>query len=192
MLTSHEEKEKNIHLFYSNLLGESLDREVTVRLEELNIPHLDLAELEVPFTEEEIWKTICSLPSNKAPGPDGFTGNFYKACWSVIKVDVMAAVSAVWGRKFGNFNLLNAFGISLLFQRMWIPLMSKISDRLVWFTPSLNLLQSSWQIGWLADLTIWSPPTKVHLLKVGLYRIISCLYSKQLDTSISRSKLECC
>jgi len=114
MLTSHEEKEKNIHLFYSNLLGESPDREVTVRLEELNIPHLDLAELEVPFTEEEIWKTICSLPSNKAPGPDGFTGNFYKACWSVIKVDVMAAVSAVWGRKFGNFNLLNSAYITLI------------------------------------------------------------------------------
>ena len=83
-------------------------------MEELNIPHLDLAELEVPFTEEEIWKTICSLPSNKAPGPDGFTGNFYKACWSVIKVDVMAAVSAVWGRKFGNFNLLNSAYITLI------------------------------------------------------------------------------
>ena len=78
MLTSHEDKENNIHLFYSQLLGVSLEREVTVNLEELNIPQADLADLEAPFSEEEVWKTICSLPSNKALGPDGFTGNFYK------------------------------------------------------------------------------------------------------------------
>lgn len=114
MLTSHEDKENNIHLFCSQLLGVSLDREVTVNLEELNIPQFDLADLEASFTEEEIWRTICSLPSNKAPGPDGFTGNFYKACLSIIKVDVMAAVSAIWSRKFGNFNLLNSAYITLI------------------------------------------------------------------------------
>ena len=114
MLTSHEEKENNIHHLYSHLLGESLDLEVTVNLEELNIPRFDMSDMETPFTEEEIWKTICSLPSNKAPGPGGFTGNFYKACWPLIKDDIMAAVSAVWSRKFGNFNLLNSAYITLI------------------------------------------------------------------------------
>jgi len=114
LLTSHEEKENNIHHLYSHLLGESLDLEVTVNLEELNIPRFDMSDLETPFTEEEIWKTICSLPSNKAPGPDNFTGNFYKACWPLIKDDIMAAVSAVWSRKFGNFNLLNSAYITLI------------------------------------------------------------------------------
>jgi len=117
MLTSHEDKENNIHLFYSQLLGVSLEREVTVNLEELNIPQADLADLEAPFSEEEVWKTICLLPSNKAPGPDGFTGNFYKACCPIIKVDVMAAVSAIWSRKFGNFNLLNSAYITLIPKR---------------------------------------------------------------------------
>jgi len=114
LLTSHEEKENNIHHLYSHLLGESLDLEVTVNLEELNIPRFDMSDMETPFTEEEIWKTICSLPSNKAPGPGGFTGNFYKACWPLIKDDIMAAVSAVWSRKFGNFNLLNSAYITLI------------------------------------------------------------------------------
>lgn len=102
VLTSHEEKEKNIYDFYSNLLGESLDREFTVNLEELNMPHLDLSELEAPFSEEEVWRTTSALPSDKALGPDGFTGNFYKACWPIIKVDVMATISAIWSRKLGN------------------------------------------------------------------------------------------
>jgi hypothetical protein len=38
------------------------------------------ATLGAPFSEGEVWKTICSLPSDKAPRQDGFTGNFYKAC----------------------------------------------------------------------------------------------------------------
>jgi hypothetical protein len=61
------------------------------------------AELEAPFLEEEVWRTINLLPANKAPGPDGFIANFYKACWQTIKVDVMAAVSAIWSRKIRKF-----------------------------------------------------------------------------------------
>jgi len=114
LLTKHKEKENNVFSFYNSLLGESPDREVTVNFEELNMPSFDLSELESPFSEEEVWKTICSLPSNKAPGPDGFTGKFYKVCWPIIKVDVMAAVSAVWSRKLCNFGVLNYAFITLL------------------------------------------------------------------------------
>ena len=71
------EKEQNVFNFYSNLLEECLDGEHAVNLEELNMPRSNLAELYAPFTEEEVWKTIRSLPSDKASGPDGFTGKFY-------------------------------------------------------------------------------------------------------------------
>ena len=71
MITDHEQKEKTIFDFYSNLLGVSLDREFTVNLEELATPRLNLEELDASFTEEEVWKTINSMPSDKAPGPDG-------------------------------------------------------------------------------------------------------------------------
>jgi mannosylglycoprotein endo-beta-mannosidase len=114
VLTSHEEKEENIFDFYNSLLGEAPDRDETINLEALAIPQHDLSELEAPFSEEEVWQTICLLPPDKAPGPDGFTGKFYKACWPVIKVDVMAAVSAIWCRRFGNFEQLNSAYITLL------------------------------------------------------------------------------
>ena len=95
-------------------MGESLDREVTINLDELAIPNFDLSELDAPFSEDEVWRTINSLPSDKAPGPDGFTGKFYKVCWPIIKVDLMAAISAIWSRKMGHLEMLNSAYITLL------------------------------------------------------------------------------
>lgn len=50
--------------------------------------------LEAPLEEEEIFAVVKALPTDKAPGPDGFTGRFYTACWSIIRGDLMRAVSA--------------------------------------------------------------------------------------------------
>jgi mannosylglycoprotein endo-beta-mannosidase len=86
----------------------------TVNLTEIGIDSHDLTDLELPFSEEEVWKTILQLPSNKAPGPDGFIGRFYKSCWPIIKDNIMAAVSAIWSRKFENFGILNSAYITLL------------------------------------------------------------------------------
>ena len=38
--------------------------------------------------EYDIRNAIWSLHANKAPGPDGFTINFYKAAWNIIKEDL--------------------------------------------------------------------------------------------------------
>src|SRR5207237_2686108 len=47
----------------------------------------NLEELSVDFTHEEIDKVIAKLPVDKAPGPDGFNGQFLKSCWHIIKAD---------------------------------------------------------------------------------------------------------
>jgi hypothetical protein len=57
---------------------------------------------------------IKRLPSDKAPGPDGFMSRFYKSCWPIIKQDVMAAISCVWARKFRNMRALNSAFITFL------------------------------------------------------------------------------
>eukprot|EP00253_Pinus_taeda_P021470 PITA_21470 len=41
---------------------------------------------------EEVEEAIRSMPNDKAPGPDGFTINFYKACWSIVKQEVWEVV----------------------------------------------------------------------------------------------------
>jgi hypothetical protein len=100
--------------FFHNLLGCLSDRAHTIELDHLQIPIHDLSSLESPFTEDEVWKTGLSLPSNKAPGRDGFTGKFYKSCWHIIKGDIMVAAMAVWNRNWGNLDLLNSAYIILL------------------------------------------------------------------------------
>jgi hypothetical protein len=66
------------------------------------------------FTEEEVWATIKALPSDKAPGPDGYTGRFYKVAWEVIKSDLMAAVSRLMQGDVSRLFLLNSAYVTLL------------------------------------------------------------------------------
>jgi hypothetical protein len=65
VLTKHEEKEEIIFDFYINLLGKSIDREVTVNQSELDMPNIVLTQSEATFLEEEVWKIINSLPFAK-------------------------------------------------------------------------------------------------------------------------------
>eukprot|EP00253_Pinus_taeda_P003585 PITA_03585 len=44
------------------------------------------------ITMEEVEEAVRSMPSDKAPGPDGFTINFYKACWNIVKQDIWEIV----------------------------------------------------------------------------------------------------
>ncbi|XP_026377780.1 uncharacterized protein LOC113272090 [Papaver somniferum] len=49
--------------------------------------------LERPFGEDEVLSAIKRCGANKAPGSDGYNLEFFKACWSFLKVEVMAAVN---------------------------------------------------------------------------------------------------
>ena len=62
-----------------------------------------------PFTLEEIWKIVQSLPPDKAPGLDGFTTLFFQKCWDVLVWDLLMALesSRRKGYMCGNFNSTN-------------------------------------------------------------------------------------
>lgn len=44
-------------------------------------------DLVAPFTTEEVDGIVKRIPTDKAPGPDGFNGLFLKKCWPFIKGD---------------------------------------------------------------------------------------------------------
>ena len=44
--------------------------------------------LNKPIAKEENDQVIQEMPNGKAPGPDGFTVELFKACWEVVKHDV--------------------------------------------------------------------------------------------------------
>jgi hypothetical protein len=66
-----------------------MDKTATINLDYLGLPSHNLEDLDLPITEKEVLEAIKELPSDKAPGPDGFTGRFYKACWPTIKGSMM-------------------------------------------------------------------------------------------------------
>ena len=58
------------------------------------------------FTSQEIREACFSLNPNKAPGPDGFNGYFFRKAWSIIGEDVTRAIQEFFssGKLLGEFN----------------------------------------------------------------------------------------
>lgn len=78
------------------------------------MPSLGDSQLDHCFSEEEIWQTILSIRVDKAPGPNGFTGAFYRLAWSIIKHDIMRAFQALWSLDGRSLYLVNQAYIFLL------------------------------------------------------------------------------
>ena len=114
VVISQEGKQKAVFDFYENILGKAEERNFTLDPDELGIQHHDLLALDAPFSEEEVWATVKEMHLDKAPGPDGFTGRFYKFCWSIIKGDVLMALDAIYRGHVFKFRLLNTAFITLL------------------------------------------------------------------------------
>jgi hypothetical protein len=57
---------------------------------------------------------VRDTPSNRAPGPDGFTGAFYEAARATIKDDIMHALNALFFGDSRMFCSLNNASIVLL------------------------------------------------------------------------------
>ena len=69
--------------YYKQLYAKKMDNleEMGKFLEKHNLLRLNQEEIENisrPITSTEIETVIKNLPTNKSPGPDGFTGKFYQ------------------------------------------------------------------------------------------------------------------
>ena len=104
--SAEDEKEDLIYNYYKGILGTPFQWLHSLRLDDL-LPQLDLTGIDACFSEEEIWATVKELPPDRAPGPDGFTGSFYKATWGIIKLDVVNTFNALWALDGRSFHLLN-------------------------------------------------------------------------------------
>ncbi|WVZ52762.1 hypothetical protein U9M48_003790, partial [Paspalum notatum var. saurae] len=114
IVTSQEEKHQVLHDYYNNLIGTALMRDTSLDLQFFHRPGMDLSSLDAPISDDEVWTTIASLPSDWAPGPDGYTGRFYKACWNIIKSDFMAAILTLQQGNAQKLWLLNSAYLTLI------------------------------------------------------------------------------
>ena len=54
------------------------------------------------------------MPGEKARGPDGFTGVFFKKSWEIIKEDAMSVINLFGSLHVDNLHWLNSANITLL------------------------------------------------------------------------------
>ncbi|KAK1668873.1 hypothetical protein QYE76_057032 [Lolium multiflorum] len=113
-ITDHNYKEKIISDHFGDVMGRGQNHHKDFNRAGLHFEAPDLASLDDPFTEEEVKHDVNLLPGDKAPGPDGFTGAFYKLCWDIIRHDVMRAINLFGDLHVANFHWLNSANIALL------------------------------------------------------------------------------
>lgn len=79
-----------ITAFYKDLFGHSKLNNIKLDMGgATKITEEDAALLIKPFSLEEVKKVVFDLKQNKAPGPDGFPGDFYRKFWDLIKTDFL-------------------------------------------------------------------------------------------------------
>ena len=87
MVEDHTGKEALLFHAYSDRLGTSSPAQMQFVLPSLIRQNENLDHLTLPFTHEEIDMVIKEMPGDRAPGLDGFSGLFLKACRPIIKED---------------------------------------------------------------------------------------------------------
>lgn len=100
--------------YFSKAVGTPMMRSRCLNWDALGYTPINLEDLDTPFTVQELLDTIKSLPSEKAPGPDGFIRVFYKKCWEIIKNDLHEAVMGFYNHKTSKMHLFNKANIVLL------------------------------------------------------------------------------
>jgi hypothetical protein len=94
---SHQDIENTLVNHFQNIAREpNLDRTEAIHRILRHIPRVVTMDhnlnLNKPISPEEVDQVIQEMPNGKAPGPDGFTVDFFKACWDVVKYDIYGIV----------------------------------------------------------------------------------------------------
>ena len=86
-MMDHQQKAAAFLHSFKNRMGVTISTTQPPNLDVLLPVVEDLEVLVAPFTTEEIDDVVKNMKVDKAPGPDGFNGQFLKKCWHIVKKD---------------------------------------------------------------------------------------------------------
>lgn len=113
-VTTQGEKHQVIYDHFLQHIGTYIPRSCSLNFETLGWSQHQLHHLEEPFTEHEITQIIKQLNKEKAPGPDGYIGAFFAACWDIVKNDIMLALTHFYNLNSQNLHFLNQAYVVLI------------------------------------------------------------------------------
>lgn len=113
-VTEQAGMELALHSHFAGVFGQVQRGAISLNFADLGFSQLDLSDQDAMISESEVWAAIKELPSDRAPGPDGFTGVFYKKTWQTIQREVMEAVQAFEMGNTRYFDRLNNAFIALI------------------------------------------------------------------------------
>ena len=91
--TTPAELEEAINLHFDAIVGTDVPCSEQFNWDQLGLSTPDLSKLDAAFTMEEIKTAIFDSQVDKAPGPDGFSGTFFRTAWNTIKYDLLLAAN---------------------------------------------------------------------------------------------------
>lgn len=89
---------------------------ITKFLDKIKLPQLteeQLGTLNSPLTALEVSQTIDSLPNNKSPGPDGFTGDYFKTFRNILAPNLTEIYNHAASSSFFPSEMLQAMIVAL-------------------------------------------------------------------------------
>jgi hypothetical protein len=89
-------------------------RNSNINWSNIPVPDCDLDDIAGDFSEEEVKGAIFGSASEKALGLDGFTGAFYKACWDIVKPEIMHVIHSFHTLRIAHLHWINSANIALI------------------------------------------------------------------------------
>jgi hypothetical protein len=94
LIEGQEQLKSYITSYYKGLFSAPEESDISMdesRIDDIpQVSPQENASLNSPYIEEEIRKAVFQMEHNKAPGPDGFSAEFYQNFWDIIKFDLLA------------------------------------------------------------------------------------------------------
>lgn len=113
--TEHRKKAATLHNYFSKLMGASHTTNAVFDMQRAFQPQPQrTSNLSDPVTIEEIKQVIEQTSNNKAPGPDGFTPEFYKIFKDLLLPDLCTVYNQVIANPHTSLHPLNDSHIILI------------------------------------------------------------------------------